>query len=237
MKKNEPSLERIARLNGVRKMIDFKEIIAAQGSFDDYRTSIHSTHRSKSKDSLLTRQSRSKSKRIYKEIERLRKDGTTIKLKVGVEKIIPTKKSQNQSRNPSRAKFNGSKRIGKPSKNPTEFYTSKQLEYSPLAHMKKTSEISTNIPPSKICWTKDDWPVIKDIFSFHAKIGSGGFSSVYKAIHKKGKEIVAVKVIPKKKVAEPHKREMIEREVLLLQKTNHPNIVRYKGLYEDKKRV
>ncbi len=58
------------------------------------------------------------------------------------------------------------------------------------------------------------------------RIGSGGMSTVYKAHDSKSGRMVAVKVMASFLTEEPRFKVRFEREVKLLSKLNHPNIVR-----------
>ena len=56
-------------------------------------------------------------------------------------------------------------------------------------------------------------------------LGAGQFGSVYLA-HKKGEyKDYAVKIVDKSKVANPMLKDMLESEVAIMQKINHPNVI------------
>jgi serine/threonine protein kinase len=60
------------------------------------------------------------------------------------------------------------------------------------------------------------------------KLGAGSFGSVYKARHRKSLSIYAIKVIDQKRITSSAAQipiEYIQREVAVLKKLSHPNIV------------
>jgi len=61
-------------------------------------------------------------------------------------------------------------------------------------------------------------------------LGSGAFSIVKLAIHKKTKDQRAIKIIDKDAIKE--KKEMLEREVDILKRIQHPNIIAVVEIYE-----
>ena len=58
------------------------------------------------------------------------------------------------------------------------------------------------------------------------KIGQGGMGAVYKARQKKLKRIVAIKLLPKERLADPKAVARFEREMEAVGAVDHPNIVR-----------
>lgn len=77
---------------------------------------------------------------------------------------------------------------------------------------------------------------IKDVYKFGKELGSGSFGSVHQCVHKTSKREVAVKVIKKKKIQE-HKiyLELLQNELLVLEKCEHPQITRVYEILEDKR--
>ena len=66
-------------------------------------------------------------------------------------------------------------------------------------------------------------------------MGSGSFGKVFLGENKADKELkVAIKVISKSKLSEED-IEALHMEVAILQKVDHPNIVKYYETYEDEK--
>ena len=64
------------------------------------------------------------------------------------------------------------------------------------------------------------------------KIGNGSFGEVWKIRRRSDNKDLVWKIVHYAGM-EANKRELLEREVLLLQKLNHPHIVHYDGLIED----
>ena len=61
-------------------------------------------------------------------------------------------------------------------------------------------------------------------------MGSGYFATVKVGINKATGEKVAVKIIDKQKVAEsPH---LLENEIVIMKKINHPNIVSLQAVFD-----
>ena len=58
------------------------------------------------------------------------------------------------------------------------------------------------------------------------RLGRGGMGTVYKALHTNLKRIVAVKVLPAKRLAHPRAVALFQREMEAVGKFDHPNIVR-----------
>ncbi|CAG9335758.1 unnamed protein product [Blepharisma stoltei] len=71
---------------------------------------------------------------------------------------------------------------------------------------------------------------IKDSFTFAKVIGKGAFSTVYEATCKNNKKSYAVKVIPKQKIAQDI--QPLVREIKIMRKLKHPNIVKLYKVYE-----
>jgi WD40 repeat protein/serine/threonine protein kinase len=58
-----------------------------------------------------------------------------------------------------------------------------------------------------------------------AKLGQGGMGAVYKALHTRLDRVVALKVLPKDRTADPQAIARFEREMKAVGRLNHPNIV------------
>ena len=70
-------------------------------------------------------------------------------------------------------------------------------------------------------------------------LGQGSFAKVYEGFDKRLKIPVAIKVIDKRKIkdSETKKKALIEEEIYILSRMDHPNISKYIRLIEDVKRV
>lgn len=96
---------------------------------------------------------------------------------------------------------------------------------------KKTEPVS----PSETLLEKT--PEFSDRFCNFEYIDSGGYGEVYKAIDKKLKQFVAIKVINKSKISSEKDYERIVREVKIARELNHPNLIRYFEIYESEKSI
>lgn len=74
---------------------------------------------------------------------------------------------------------------------------------------------------------------IEDVYEFKKELGTGAFSVVHSAIHKQTKVERAVKTIDKSAIKE--KKEMLQREVDILKRIQHPNIIAVVEIYETPK--
>ncbi|KAK8607020.1 hypothetical protein V6N13_052771 [Hibiscus sabdariffa] len=72
-------------------------------------------------------------------------------------------------------------------------------------------------------------PKSADSYDKLAKVGQGTYSNVYKARDKDTGKIVALKKV-RFNTAEPESVKFMAREIMILQKLNHPNIIRLEGL-------
>ena len=75
-------------------------------------------------------------------------------------------------------------------------------------------------------------PKITD-FNIIKLLGSGAFSKVYLAQHKKTKAKYAIKIIDKRDSDNISEKEYFKREAEIMYKINHPNIVKLYGHFED----
>jgi len=71
---------------------------------------------------------------------------------------------------------------------------------------------------------------MEDAYEVKKELGSGAFSIVKLAVHKKTKIQRAIKIIDKDAIKE--KKEMLEREVDILKRIQHPNIIAVVEIYE-----
>lgn len=118
--------------------------------------------------------------------------------------------------------------------------TREELDSSSPTTKQHTEEESTGIPVNKrpeIKWVGESWPDIYQEIEFTKVIGQGSFAKVYSAIDLQTRQRVAVKVIDKRKVGEINCRKMVDKELEVVSALDHPNIVKFHRLIEDKKRV
>jgi len=69
---------------------------------------------------------------------------------------------------------------------------------------------------------------IDEFYTIGAKIGKGAFSTVYEGITKSSKQPIAVKVINKKYI----KTKLLEREIAIMTKLHHENILHCQEVFE-----
>lgn len=69
-----------------------------------------------------------------------------------------------------------------------------------------------------------------ELYEFKEKIGTGGFSQVYKAIFIPTQETIAVKILRPEKENRAKVIECLKTEAELLSQMDHPNIIRVKHL-------
>ncbi len=68
--------------------------------------------------------------------------------------------------------------------------------------------------------------IINERYQLKSELGQGGMGAVYKARHTKLKRIVALKVLPKNRLASAEAVARFEREMEAVGRLDHPNIVR-----------
>lgn len=111
---------------------------------------------------------------------------------------------------------------------------------TPSATTDKSASKGSSKPAPPGGWilpTYGDTDVKKD-YDLHEVLGKGTFGTTVRATNKATKEIVAVKVISKRKLTSPDEIEDCRREVEIMHHlSGHPNVVSLKGVYEDKQNV
>jgi len=101
-------------------------------------------------------------------------------------------------------------------------------EHPQFKNIAISEDEDTSIQPIK------DVP-IESVYTFKKDLGTGAFSVVKLAEHKKTHTLRAAKVIDKIAVGE--KKEMLEREVDILKRIQHPNIIAVCEIYETDKHL
>jgi len=76
---------------------------------------------------------------------------------------------------------------------------------------------------------------IESLYSMKEELGSGAFSTVFRAIKKDTGEVVAIKHISKKDVPSKEDIENLREEVAILRQIHHPHVMRCLGFYSDQK--
>lgn len=117
-------------------------------------------------------------------------------------------------------------------------FTSKQAAPSTLDKGKKaeTSTASTTTTvdvvssPSANSNSKPEAPdrsdhPVEEFYDLQEELGKGGFSIVRKAINKSTGDAVAIKFIDKKMIGNKEELELIQREIDIMKKVRHPNVL------------
>jgi calcium/calmodulin-dependent protein kinase I len=86
-------------------------------------------------------------------------------------------------------------------------------------------------PEAAVTVTKEK-KLIKEEYDFREELGRGGFSVVVKAIKKDTEEAVAVKIIAKNQ--SPEELQLLQREIDILKKLDHRNIIALKDVFDEK---
>ncbi|KAF3628630.1 Calcium-dependent protein kinase 4 [Capsicum annuum] len=96
----------------------------------------------------------------------------------------------------------------------------------------KTSSLST---PSKLFWVLPyKTQSLESLYTLGKKLGQGQFGTTYLCTEKSTSNLYACKTIPKKKLICKEDYEDVWREIQIMHHlSEHPNVVRIKGTYED----
>ena len=86
-------------------------------------------------------------------------------------------------------------------------------------------------------WREDIKVDVEKDLNFISCLGQGSFAKVYEGFDKKLKHQVAIKVIDKRKILEPKRRNLIQTEVNILARMKHNHIAEFYRLIEDHKRL
>lgn len=95
----------------------------------------------------------------------------------------------------------------------------------------------TNEPETTVLWRDDIKLKIEDELTFTSCLGQGSFAKVYEGFDKRNKINVAIKVIDKRKITEPKRRNLIQTEISIHSRMKHKNIAEFYRLIEDHKRL
>jgi len=76
----------------------------------------------------------------------------------------------------------------------------------------------------------------KKYYKFEKTLGTGAFGEVKKAIHKQSKKAYAVKILKKSKL-DPQTKKVLEREIAVMSKLHHPNIVSLIEAYDTSRKT
>lgn len=93
-------------------------------------------------------------------------------------------------------------------------------------NLKKQPTCSDDVILNKI----EDYQMIRHL-------GSGAYATVKLGQNKKTKQKVAIKIYPKYKLNDATKRKAVQREIICMQKLEHPNIVKLYDNFETAKEI
>ena len=85
---------------------------------------------------------------------------------------------------------------------------------------------------TKLLYKNEDNILIEDYILLET-IGEGAFGKVKLGIHKPTKQEVAIKIFEKKNLSSPQDLLVFKKEISILKKLNHPNIIKIYNLLED----
>ena len=78
---------------------------------------------------------------------------------------------------------------------------------------------------------------ILEDYEFGKHLGQGAYAIAKLALHRPSRRTVAVKIYEKFKLLDPHKRKAVSREIRILQKLRHPNLLHFIDALDSPKQV
>jgi len=76
-----------------------------------------------------------------------------------------------------------------------------------------------------------------DDYTFGKELGKGAYSVVKRATHKPTSKKVAIKIYEKYRILDPLRKEAIKREIQILRKLDHPNVIKLFEVIDHPKQV
>ena len=77
----------------------------------------------------------------------------------------------------------------------------------------------------------------REDYKVYQQIGQGAYASVRLALYKPENKKVAIKIYEKSKIMDPMRRKSVKREIKLMQKMDHPNIIKIYDTFETNNHV
>ena len=77
----------------------------------------------------------------------------------------------------------------------------------------------------------------REDYKVYQQIGQGAYASVRLALFKPQNKKVAIKIYEKPKIMDPMRRKSVKREIKLMQKMDHPNIIKIYDTFETNNHV
>lgn len=77
---------------------------------------------------------------------------------------------------------------------------------------------------------------VTDCYTIGKELGRGAFAVVKECVHKTTKQKYAIKIIDRQAMGDTNE-VALQREIEIMQKVNHPNVIMLRAVFEDKKHV
>ena len=100
----------------------------------------------------------------------------------------------------------------------------------------QTSESKSKENISTLCISGNSKNNIRN-YIFSKSIGQGAYATVKLAVNISTNEKVAIKIYEKDKLIEPQRYKSVQREIKLLEKVKHPNIVKFHEAFDNNSQV
>ncbi|XP_061536345.1 serine/threonine-protein kinase PLK1 [Phycodurus eques] len=113
---------------------------------------------------------------------------------------------------------------------------------APTAKQQKPPAATNNPPPSSSALASAPLKEIPEVLmDTRAKrrytrgrfLGKGGFAKCYEITDVESQQVFAGKIVPKTLITKPHQREKMTSEITIHKSLEHPNIVGFRGFFED----
>lgn len=95
----------------------------------------------------------------------------------------------------------------------------------------------TELPPVPEVLKRTSHDGVKISYTIEKQIGSGGFAVVYSGHELPADKPIAIKCIPKTRIADPRVKEKLISEVEIHRSLHHVNVVEFRGVFQDENYV